>query len=1216
MDTTKFFKILQWNVRSVKVNRDNLICLIKKQKPDVVLLNETWLKSQDKLHIKNFTVLRQDREDGFGGVATLVHKNIIYNEIKYFNNNHTQYITIKINNIFITNIYCNSGNNLQMEVLDQIMNMGHTMIIMGDLNSHHPMWDEMPINYGGRLIAEKLLDEDLIVINDGSTTLFHNSQKSSAVDLTIISPSLASFVEWQVLLDNGNSDHFPTCVNINECPDHDFKKSSVNTYLTRNFNKANWEEFYDKASLLDYADTDFTNFINRVNTAAEGTIPYKKCNNYKFPSNPWWDEECSQIIKNRKNAIKTFKQNFTVENFINVKKAAAFAKFKFKQKKRNSFVQFCETLNRNSNTKYIWNKIKLFNHKKGKNHYNIEDNTKLDILNELAICNILPEFEKKKINEPIKQFSMDELVNSLENKSLSAPGLDNTPYLMIKKLPLKAKEALLNIYNNCLNSGSIPAEWKKYNIIPILKPGKKPDTTSNFRPIILSLCYCKTLEIMIKNRIEWQLENKQAFSKWQTGFRKGMGTDNNIALLTSYIYHAFETKDSTLAVFLDIKAAYNHVNVFKLYTMMLSLNIPTYLANLILEIIKDRELFIRKNNGSLAGPQITSTGLPQGSPLSTILFNIYTRELFENTDDVNILGYADDLVVFVTGKNTKNMVRKLNEYLTILTSKLEERELRLAPEKCEAVWFTKGRRKDNPDKIMIEGQEITYKESVQYLGMTLQRNLKWDLHVGKMINKAMAGYNVLKVFTRVWWGADPKVMLVAYRALIRSHLDYGSIFFNNLSKKLIDKIDRMQYAALRLSLGCMKSTPTNALLAESCEISLGYRRKILATKFLSKFIGIEQHPIIQIIMKVQKLCLKNPTNQRNPILIQAFESFIPYLNKIYQNEIFPCYEISLETQINKINILNLNLKKQDTDVSLQFLIETEKYKNTHNFIFTDASKKNDRVGFGIHIPKLNFKFSSRLPNDMEICNAEIAAIHEAIIITVKKKIYKAIIFCDSLSAIGKIIKTQVSTNTDISTLRTRWLLTEVNKQGWSVVLAWIPGHAGIQGNMIVDTLANIGRDLNVPKKIFIDNKNIFNKIRTHLLEQFNQEWCQITKNKGSSYRSVQESFPHTNWFAKLPCGNRQQLTTVIRMRTGHCSTNLHLHNIKIKDSPNCECGMIQSLNHIFFECPNNNIDNNIYEELIKIGYTSPLNIECVVRNPKIMTMTLLNNFLSSNNIKL
>lgn len=251
---------------------------------------------------------------------------------------------------------------------------------------------------------------------------------------------------------------------------------------------------------------------------------------------------------------------------------------------------------------------------------------------------------------------------ALSGKRLSAPGMDDISYKMISNLPNKAKNNLLNMYNKCLTGEPLPESWKKYNIITILKHNKNPSNAENYRPIVLSSVYCKTLEIMIKNRLDYIMENKQHFTFFQAGFRKGMGINNNIALLTSHINLAFCRENSMIAVFLDIKSAYDGVNIYTLYNKLTSLDIPKELTNLIFKILENRQLFSRKTDGSFMGPINTTTGLPQGSPLSTVLFNTYLLDLFKlpMPEEVNLIGYADDLVLYCKGKNTQTITQKIN----------------------------------------------------------------------------------------------------------------------------------------------------------------------------------------------------------------------------------------------------------------------------------------------------------------------------------------------------------------------------------------------------------------------------------------------------------------------------------------------------------------------------------------------------------------------------
>ena len=241
---------------------------------------------------------------------------------------------------------------------------------------------------------------------------------------------------------------------------------------------------------------------------------------------------------------------------------------------------------------------------------------------------------------------MEELNVSLKDKGNSAPGMDDVSYGMLKNLPISAKIAMLKTYNGCLGGDPIPGSWKKYNVLPILKPNKNPDNVNNLRPIVLSSCYCKTLEIMIKNCLDFLLEKNSFFGRLQSGFRKGMSIHNNIAFLTTQVQLAFKQGETILAIFLDIKSAYDNVNIYKLFNKLNQINVPMELSNLIFRILQNRLLYTKKSDGSYLGPVLATSGLPQGSPLSTILFNVYTADLFKTlSSDVPLMRYADDLVI-------------------------------------------------------------------------------------------------------------------------------------------------------------------------------------------------------------------------------------------------------------------------------------------------------------------------------------------------------------------------------------------------------------------------------------------------------------------------------------------------------------------------------------------------------------------------------------------
>ena len=91
---------------------------------------------------------------------------------------------------------------------------------------------------------------------------------------------------------------------------------------------------------------------------------------------------------------------------------------------------------------------------------------------------------------------------------------------MLKHLPETALDTLLHIFNGIWTTRVFfPESWRLATIIPIPKPGKDHAEPTNYRPIALTSCLCKTLEKMINKRLVWYLESNNLITKLQSGVR-------------------------------------------------------------------------------------------------------------------------------------------------------------------------------------------------------------------------------------------------------------------------------------------------------------------------------------------------------------------------------------------------------------------------------------------------------------------------------------------------------------------------------------------------------------------------------------------------------------------------------------------------------------------------------------------------------------------------
>ena len=365
-----------------------------------------------------------------------------------------------------------------------------------------------------------------------------------------------------------------------------------------------------------------------------------------------------------------------------------------------------------------------------------------NILDKLTPCLIDPEFTwQRDDSNSIELINKDELSSALIRKKRdTATGLDNVSYSMLFNLPSEGREMLLSLYNSHLSQNLIPVCWKS-----ILKPNKDLNDAETYRPIALESCIAKVLDSILKNRLEWFIENGKLLPEFQSGFSRENSCLSSIAHLTSLVQLGFSRDRFTLALFIDIKGAYDSVNIFLLFKYMTDLKVPAYLRNIIFQFLYDRQIFIRDCDGNIIGPKTSNMGLPQGSPLSPILFNTYTHNLkYVISDKIEILRYADDIVLLADGVQISTLVFQMNNSLSSLSEWCGIHNFRISTNETNAVLFRKGSSRMIIPSIVLNNEVIPRKDKVKYLGIIIHQNINWKHHIEDVIGKAQKGINVLR----------------------------------------------------------------------------------------------------------------------------------------------------------------------------------------------------------------------------------------------------------------------------------------------------------------------------------------------------------------------------------------------------------------------------------------------------------------------------------------
>jgi hypothetical protein len=231
--------LLHINIRSIisDSKQIQLKTLINKYNPDIISLNETFLKPNTTFEIEGYNIIRSDRLDRPGGGAALcIKSNIKHSEIntsKLNNNDNACGLSIKINNIVSTifSIYSPPKEPLNSELFNHIILTHKHFIILGDLNAHNKLWHCKKENSYGRQLESLTNEHNIQIINNQTVTY---PAGKSILDLTLLSKNLLTFPRKFKVLNDHISDHLPTLTVIK-----DIKLSREKI----SFQKTNWETF-------------------------------------------------------------------------------------------------------------------------------------------------------------------------------------------------------------------------------------------------------------------------------------------------------------------------------------------------------------------------------------------------------------------------------------------------------------------------------------------------------------------------------------------------------------------------------------------------------------------------------------------------------------------------------------------------------------------------------------------------------------------------------------------------------------------------------------------------------------------------------------------------------------------------------------------------------------------------------------------------------------
>ena len=973
---TKLFNIASYNVNSIThgSRKDEIESLAHQLNLAAICLTET--KLDDLVHesgyaISGYNIEYKHRTRKGGGVCIYVRDDIPYVRATKVESKVLEHVSIDMTvrgkkfNLNVLYRPPSRSTPEQSAIQEDAKFLENIETTLGKIRSHRSANKIIcgDMNFGdcyncygglsGKSLDDKaaliFLENNFYELVDIPTRKVDNSvslidlifvNKTDDVVLTAVTPPI--------------SDHSGTIVSLNTL---NFKKPPKEITLF-DYELADWTTIESRLPELQtpqHDNTDIDNididsialkFTRTLQSMRNDCVPHKKVKIYE-KDQPWFDKDTRKKLTNKNRAFKVYSKaidqvkRMNNQPEINAKAKRLFDKYKtakkdFEYSSRSSKQKYFNNLKSTLSNPEISSKKKftilkrLTNTGKNANIPPLIDNDaiihkpaeKAEVFNNhfAKKSKLKGSQEAPPELDPIptlddlndittSHYEIGPLIKSMKNADFSPCGV---PARFIKEIysryGSKITMPIANLLNIIFKSGKYPHIWKTANITPVYKrKGAKTDK-NNWRPISILPTLSKICESVIHHRILRHMLDNNIITEKQAAYLPKDSTTNQLLYIVHQVKAAWAKKKISHACFLDISAAFDAVWHNALLAKLEQINIKGKPLQLLQSYLKDRKAKTVVD-GAESTEQTLDAGVPQGSRLGPILFILFINDIIDNLESMPHI-FADDTTLITTGADTLETVNLLNRDLQKISTWAAKWKVTFNAGKTKDLIFTK-KAIDNPQPLTFNNTAVDRVKSHKHLGVILTSNLSWDEHLNSIIKqvnlKLSMIYNVRQLSRRT--------LDIMFKMHVRSCIDYCiQVYGPSLNATQIDKLDKLQYRAARITTMAMKYTSKQKIF-----IDLGWEciEKRIEYLSLSLFHKIHIHETRSQIRQ----CLP-PVNQY-PNFTRSNKHYgtYPETNTDFCNSFFP----KISTLWNNLPFEMRN--KDMIEFKIELGIQLKPYKN-------------------------------------------------------------------------------------------------------------------------------------------------------------------------------------------------------------------------------------------------------------------------------------------------